>query len=268
MQQVNLKSSNQDYVISDVIVSLGPSCKAAYHLRKLNLSFCSFPLDWMLGYSLDTVLHLFKTNFKDFFQDITVQGLSSDASEEHYHIVDNKNQIISLHHFLNKYKLPKAKKLFFKKMHMRSKRLLEYVNKSDKVCFITARGHDENYPNELSKFIRDFSELYPGKNITIININSKNIEGIYCQTYEISEHLKIKEYIFNDVYTDKQCPFRGNVEMWSRVLQSVKMTGRFTDVKIYFSLGKLNISCKKVSDNFKTHRIWNIFGVKIKIKED
>jgi len=47
--------------IYNIFISVGSACKPAYHLRASGLRYCASPLDWMMRYSLETVIHLFKT---------------------------------------------------------------------------------------------------------------------------------------------------------------------------------------------------------------
>ena len=54
----------------DGIFSIGDNCRPAHYLREHKLRTKAAPLDWMMKYSLDTVLHLFETKFTDFFVNI------------------------------------------------------------------------------------------------------------------------------------------------------------------------------------------------------
>lgn len=53
-----------------LIFSIGSACKPAYQLKCNNLRPFAAPLDYQMGYSLRTVLHLFQTKFEDFFLNI------------------------------------------------------------------------------------------------------------------------------------------------------------------------------------------------------
>lgn len=52
----------------DLYIPLDPACRLAYHLQKCGLRRQAFPLDWQITYSLDTVIHLFETEFNDFLR--------------------------------------------------------------------------------------------------------------------------------------------------------------------------------------------------------
>lgn len=55
-------------IVSDAIVPLGPSCLAAYHLKRAGLRTSPYPLDWTLfdnrSEHLSTLTHLFNTHFR------------------------------------------------------------------------------------------------------------------------------------------------------------------------------------------------------------
>ena len=55
-------------IVSDAIVPLGPSCLAAYHLKRAGLRTSPYPLDWTLfdnkNAHLSTLTHLFNTRFR------------------------------------------------------------------------------------------------------------------------------------------------------------------------------------------------------------
>ncbi|MBQ8490580.1 MAG: hypothetical protein IJ535_12435 [Pseudobutyrivibrio sp.] len=61
---VNVENNEECF---DLFLSIGHNCTPAFNLRDNYLRIISAPLDWMYGYSLNTVLHLFKSGFTDFF---------------------------------------------------------------------------------------------------------------------------------------------------------------------------------------------------------
>lgn len=92
----------------DLFLPIGDTCRPAYHLKMNDLRSQAYPLDWQKGYSLETVIHLFKTGFEDFFDDIVEEedGLERDCRR----VRDVKNNIISLHDFLWNAEIEKAQK--------------------------------------------------------------------------------------------------------------------------------------------------------------
>jgi len=77
----------------DMILSVGNDCRPAYYLKKNNLRHYKNPLDWVGYYSLDTVIHLYKTKFNDFFTD-----LIEDKQQYSNGYIDGKNNILFVHY--------------------------------------------------------------------------------------------------------------------------------------------------------------------------
>ncbi|MBF4468082.1 MAG: hypothetical protein ISP01_01625 [Methanobrevibacter arboriphilus] len=61
------KIRRNEVIGSDFIISLGPACRVAHYLRENNLRYVANPLDWMMNYNLESVIHWFKNDFDDFF---------------------------------------------------------------------------------------------------------------------------------------------------------------------------------------------------------
>lgn len=164
-------------VRGDCIFSVGPACRPAQWLRKTSKRFQASPFDWMMKYSLDTVIHCFKNKFSDFFEDAEATGEVVGSQRV---VRDRKNGIVSMHHFSKYVSLQDDKKDVRAKMIRRGKRVDKILKKSNSIILICNRQRDSL--DDFKKFIRNFSKLYPDRNITLINIHSDNNSSVRSTT--------------------------------------------------------------------------------------
>lgn len=277
----------------DLYIPIGSICRPAYHLKVNDLRDASYPLDWQLAYSLDTVIHLFKTKFEDFFVDIEEDGIGSG---NHRRIKDVANDIISIHHFSMDMEMKEAHKEFLEKMRKRFKKLDEKLKTSESVVLICART---DTIEKLQLFLRKFSELYPHLEMKLINIrNDEGMEGNVYTTdkYVLSDKLSMEEYSFNDDFNTimkEKYDWRGNMEVWAKILknyyhrhnlekmQKLKNAGK--DIIVYGAgrqclmllqkLDKYNIQVKgiavsDVADNPKSIREYHVDTIEKYDKDD
>ena len=263
---------SDDTITADIFVSLGPACREAHYLRDENLRLASFPLDWMLDYSLETVIHLLKTGFNDFFTDIEEGEYRRKNSN--YCIIDTKNHITSLHHFSRKMSIPDAKKAFHTTMQKRYKRLDSYLRQAETICFICNRIYDDSCSDELVNFLKEFDKIYPNKTVTLVNINKKDIPDIKIAKRQVAPNLLIKEYTFKDIHTNGDNPetnyerWRGNEAIWRLLVKKMKLTEKFKSAKRTFNFFKITdyFSVRNEYQGTVKHKVWNILGLKIKYK--
>jgi hypothetical protein len=161
------KSTVKKEYIFDIILSVGVACRAAYYLKKHGLRLCANPLDWMMSYSLDTVVHLYKTKFDDFFIDFVKDKEKSLEHNCHWYM-DSKNEITSMH-----YDIGDGNIMFREMMKNRFKKINKLLLSASKICFISYRNDDINV---LKNFLNEIGELYSGK-ITYINIRNNATLG-------------------------------------------------------------------------------------------
>lgn len=160
------KSNIQKENIFDIILSVGGACRPAYYLKKHGLRLCANPLDWMMSYSLDTVVHLYRTKFDDFFMDFTEDNEKSLEHNCHWY-VDNRNKIISMHYD----NVKNENEIFRKMMRDRFEKINKLLLSANRICFISCRNDDINI---LKNFLIEMGKLYFGK-ITYINIRNNTI---------------------------------------------------------------------------------------------
>ncbi|RXR17687.1 hypothetical protein EQG63_09355 [Flavobacterium amnicola] len=228
---VALQEKHKDYKVKkekeyvfDVIFSLGNACRPAYHLQKHQLRFCANPLDWMMSYSLDTVIHLYQTKFNDFFLDYVEVPQKMDW------FTDVKNNVTSIHYP----EIGTDNKEFNIKMKNRFEIANKNLIKANKIGFICNRNDDQI---AFSDFLKKMGEMYSGE-ITLIHIkHNEEIDGIRtpikCSKTKISERLKLIEYEFNDVHENGNDKinnpdfWHGNVRIWNSIVGKIAVRQNF-----------------------------------------
>lgn len=203
----------------DLYIPLGITCRSAYHLQANDLRNEAYPLDWQMSYSLTTVIHLFKTQFRDFF--VNVEEDSNKGNRKHRWIKDITNDIVSVHHFPRDMEIQEAQKVFHEKMNKRFVGMNDRLMKAQRVVLICNRN---DTLEELQLFLKEFSTLYPHLEIKLINIRNNeemDINSYTMKRYVLSERLSVDEYIFNDTFNgfiQEKADWRGNMEIWGNIL--------------------------------------------------
>lgn len=207
-----LKMDDENKYKIDLIFSIGIACRPAYHLQRVGFRQFASPLDWQRDYSLDTIIHLFKTSFADFFTEIR-----EDLEYPGFHrrVFDTKNNICSVHHFERMVDIYENQEEFQKMMKNRFFRLDQAICKSSTIAIICNREEQED---SFVKFLKEFALLYPEKKITLINIYDKKIEGRIKSVLSINDFLEVHSYTFDDKSTDLT-RWQGDHENWNWVLR-------------------------------------------------
>ncbi len=204
----------------DLYLSIGSACRPAFHLKISDLRNEAYPLDWQWGYSLDTVIHLFKTKFLDFF--VNIEEENDEWQGKHRQIRDVSNNIVSIHHFSREVEVEKEQKEFLKKMNKRFRNLDSKLENAKRVVLICNRNDSIE---KLEFFLKEFSLIYPHLEIKLINIrNNEKMELNEYDTkrYMLSDYLSIEEYSFNDSFngfTYEKADWRGNMKIWGDILK-------------------------------------------------
>ena len=201
----------------DLIFSVGPACRPAYHLKQNFLRTFSCPLDWQMDYSLDTCLTLFQTGFQTFYENIQ-EDSSRKGAAGHRRIIDTQNSIVSIHHFPSKCQLTDAQLIFRSIMLKRYHILHDSTMHSDTIGIICNRSDSIE---KLSDFLLSFGNIYPNQKILLINIrDNQNLSSIAEHEYIINSQLSLREYIFSDKYpfTIENNYWLGNTDYWNALL--------------------------------------------------
>ncbi|MCI9846581.1 DUF1796 family putative cysteine peptidase [Flavobacterium pectinovorum] len=208
----------------DIIFSLGNSCRPAYYLRKHKLRIYANPLDWMMVYSLETVVNLYQSKFNDFFINF------SEHKQKPNWFTDVKNNITSVHYPEIKY----DNKTFNKRMKKRFNKVNQKLKKANKICFLSQRNEKQT---NFIDFLTKIGNLYSAE-ITLINIkHNEEIDGIILpvkySTKKISDQLKLIEYEFNDIHPNgNDCNTNsnfwiGNVNFWDEIVGKIHIKTKF-----------------------------------------
>lgn len=209
----------------DLIFSIGPACRPAYHLRQHFLRAFSCPLDYQMRYSLNTVLHLFETSFSDFFSEITEDPIEKGAHNNR-RVIDTKNSIISLHHFDRDIPLAAAQKQFQATMVKRFHILHDAILHAKTVGLICNRSDSLE---ELTAFLKSFGALYPDQHFILINIrNDESAASIQKTEHHLNHCLTIFEYTGCDQHPKdndyERLYWIGNPALWNKVLKNDTLT--------------------------------------------
>lgn len=204
--------------------SIGQNCKTAFHIQRHDKRFQASPLDWMRDYSLDVCLHLFKTKFQDFFEEIEERGIYYNNDRKIYekHVKDVKNSILSVHHFSSKAPLNKEHQKFRKMMLNRANKVDNILNQSESIALVYSQ-ENKNYSmpsnEKFIEFLKSFAEIYPNKNIYLIVVRDAYVEGIQKKITFEEDNLKIIEFTFSDDGQD----WTGNHNLWDEVMNCIKL---------------------------------------------
>jgi hypothetical protein len=217
---------------------VGSACRTAYYLKKHGLRFCANPLDWMMSYSLDTVIHLYKTGFHDFFIDLAEDKQKSLEYNCRWYS-DCKNDIISIHYN----DIKDNNETFRKRMMNRFKKNNRALLNANTICFISCRNEDIDV---MKKFLKEMGEIYSGK-ITYINIrNNKRIGDIIppppviCYKEKISEKLELVEFEFEDIHPKgddlkiNRDAWIGNHIIWDSIITRISIKNKISFLTYLF----------------------------------
>ena len=208
---------NKEPYFCDFMMSIGPHCRPAINMRYNNRRDLSSPLDWMMDYSLETVIHLFRCEFDDFFEQILEDDSKAGTANGMRWVTDKKNGIISIHHFPLETSLEQALPIFYQKMNYRFKRLNNCLKCAQKVVLVTARNESVE---EINEFINDFSQIYGSIHGRLINIRNNEQLGfneIISKSVETNNRIDYIDYSINDTNKGVFDP-NGNTSVWSRIL--------------------------------------------------
>lgn len=190
-------------------LSLGPTCQPVYYLEYFCLRKFSSPLDWQM-YNLETAIKLYKNDFQSFFSEYKEQK----STGEYRHVVDTKNNILSIHNISKNKKLEQAVIEFKEVVLNRWKRLKIEIKKCDMIVFFCAYMYSYN---TLEYFLKELKKIFSNKKIMLVNVfcTEEKKERIY---HKLSDDLIIIEYFFQE--NREEC-WKGNIDEWHRVISEV-----------------------------------------------
>ncbi len=200
----------------DFLLSIGVHCRPAINLQFNGLRNFASPLDFMGYYSFSDLLHLYETDFSDYFEDYKID-YDKQTTTGNYWVEDMKNHLLSIHHFPKNKNFEETYKTFKIKMNERYQRLKKYLENSKYIVLV---GEREETDDEMVKFLISFSKMFPHLKIDLINaVDDKKYNYDEYKTDIIYNDGKIlyKKYFFNDTRVGMDVA-EGNCDVWSKIL--------------------------------------------------
>ena len=221
-------SHNEKY---DLICSLGGNCAPAHNLRYRNMRRVSYPFDWTYFTSDEAVYKLaegFKDGFKNYMQKENLKEIEKNPSHpERLQYEDTYGKIIWANHFLYCEDRDKDFQEVKEKFDRRFKRLVDDVDKADKICFIFSVAFyiKEDSFIHLSKVLK---ELYPNKNIKIVVLSfdagkNETYKNDNVEVFYYKRKMNNKDYM----KTNKEWRFLNNMSIPENEFGDFAVIGSF-----------------------------------------
>lgn len=218
----------KEIIYADIVLSIGDNCQAAYYMKEYDLRKFASPIDWMTGYSLETLFNLFKNDFRDFFSSYYEDYSRSKEIVTRF-VIDKHNGMIAMHHFHKNSQIEQQFSNFLSKTFKRWQKIKNYLSLANNIVFIS---HRNDRLEDLEKFLFNFSTLYD-VNLTILNFrDNKNNE--YKKIYNINKKLKIVEFCFDDKFPPNDrlliknpgIVWIGNYKKWGGGMRLIKLSNK------------------------------------------
>lgn len=224
MESKKMRIGQADESICDFFLSIGPNCRPAFNLRSNHLREFSSPLDWTGAYSLDTVLHLFREKFNDFFAEYEIDRENPKGAPGKLRVWDTKNHIRTIHHIPENMWLNSSYPQFIEKMNTRAARLEARLQSASSIILVSGRTESKD---DLSTFLRSFSDIYPHLKIKLINMRNDEempYDDFRQEVIFDDGILSYVEYILNDTEQGVEMA-AGNTFVWSKILSKYYTPG-------------------------------------------
>lgn len=180
---MNIKSATVDFVLS-----AGPACRPAYHTQKLGMRMFASPCDWMIVHSLEDWIHILEYEAEDMFQ-------KSYIDEDKQYVVDERNGMISMHHFNCDQSLDSQIPSFSWKMKKRAINTANAISQSKSVGIVMNRIIRAE---ELVAFAERLCSLFTRTSFHILNVKDTPQQGVSVSYEAEGERYVIQEVSFND----------------------------------------------------------------------
>lgn len=207
----------------DFVMSVGPACRPAQQIKEAGLRFTAAPMDWMELYSLETVTHLFQTEFADFFTEIREEA--PDPTRKNRRVVDVKNDITSIHHFPTKKSLAAGQKEMRRTMLKRYHRIDKLLRRAGRVCLV---GNREDGVDALLAFVSSLRAIYPQAQWVMLNIRDDAGTAFDLKPFD-GDSVTLWEASFRDLHPDGRdietnpLAWHGNTPMWQQALSGIQL---------------------------------------------
>ncbi len=234
----------------DFVCSLGGNCSGASNLKQRGMRTFSLPFDWTYiksGNAINNLAKCFQEGFKNFLLKENLQELTEDeynrAHTDNAQYKDTYTGYYYVNHFSKKIDNSDEYEIVKTKLDRRIKRMLEYIDNSDKILFVLSTCFQiEEEP--LINLINVLKELYPSKVFDIVSI------AFSCEKDELIEHPNVKMFRYkrdNNVYDY----IRTNYE-WA-FLDDVKLVNINKKVNINEKEKPVLLKIKKVKRGISIH---------------
>ncbi len=189
------------------IVSLGFFCSPALELRRIGVRKASFPFDWLVSPSTETVLFLIKNNFIDFLNSEYMYQLKSYPSR-----YKNIKYNIDFYHDFDMYKsYDQQIDLVNQKYHRRINKFYSYIKEPTLFIRYITNQDDADYIQEnYQNIFNYFKEFHLDNNLIFvanneIRITNPNLNVFYVEKDKddsvarkfLEKNEKLYEYIID-----------------------------------------------------------------------
>ena len=176
----------------DLIFSLGAACLCSSTLRKKNLQFYSYPLDWVFGGDFTFRVDLLVSDFENYInkEDLVFTGKQNEAKHNLCDVYMNKRNNIGFNHdfpvgipFEEAFPIVKAK------YERRISRLIENINRAKDILIVYTVPPYQPEETSDSALLNGYERIvqrFPNKNIDILYISCADE---FSET-PVSEHIK------------------------------------------------------------------------------
>jgi hypothetical protein len=204
----------------DFIVPVGRSCRPAGNLRDFGAYKYGLPFDWK-DFSLDAFLHVLETDYADYFVNIEPMDDTPVLHGDTIYVRDRLNGIISAHDFKMGEDMEEQRVQLIKENRTAGRFMMKKIRKSEHVLLLSSRNRESS--RELIDFLRRFSKLFPGQDITLLNIRHKAElpYDVFEKTTWSEGNLHFDEYAVNEVdqsVNHEQVGWKGNQRQWYAIL--------------------------------------------------
>lgn len=205
----------------DVILAIGPNCRAISYLRDFGLTRFAAPTDWFVIESLDILLELYRTGFSRFLTEI--EEYQPEASTRFRFVRDLRYRVKSIHHFEKNLTLAAGQAYVKNRVQIRFGNTDAALREADTVGLV---GSWQAAGGELERFLKAFAELYPGKRMVLYNIHHMPGETRRWKTEtEVAPGLRVEEFFFCDEgETDTPDFWKGNQYIWTQIVGRLRLS--------------------------------------------
>lgn len=216
----------ENYKHPYIFISLGNCCKIAWFIRDTGLNSYSYPFDWLLTPSCNSICDLLENGFNDFMLKDNLSNLGDYCRTTKEYtmtgnskVIDNLYDIESRHDFAWNLSIENQYLLIKEKYQRRINRLYRALNQTDKPVYLVRKQISREQASRLSKTIKT---KFPKLVFTLIaldnteeikiNWNIPNVRNFYFDNPTFRYDSKSKKYIYDSAV---------RFDLWQKVVKSI-----------------------------------------------